>query len=263
MTPPRLDIKGWMQLALIPLFTLIISGLTLYINDLNHNSDSTLAADQRRETELKTYLDKMEALVFTDNLLVALTPSPTAGCSHPTPFIIATVELGLSPSSTGLPTLTPSSTVICNTPMPRSTIPVGVVEIANAETANVLRQLEADGPRKGIVVQFLYRSHLIVPHNPTVDLKNANLQNIDLSNVDLTGISLYQSDLTNAKLAKTILINAYLLNATLTKADLSGADLRGADLSNATLTGANVTPDQLNQAKSLTNATMPDGTIHP
>ena len=37
---------------------------------------------------------------------------------------------------------------------------------------------------------------------------------------------------------------------------VSGADLSGADL-----TGANVTKEQLEEAKSLHGATMPDGTM--
>ncbi len=41
------------------------------------------------------------------------------------------------------------------------------------------------------------------------------------------------------------------------------ANLEDANLVRADLTGANVTPEQLNRAKSLKGAIMPDGTIHP
>jgi uncharacterized protein YjbI with pentapeptide repeats len=47
-----------------------------------------------------------------------------------------------------------------------------------------------------------------------------------------------------------------------TQLDLTGADLRQADLSGADLTGAKVTDAQLAQLRSLTGATMPDGTVH-
>jgi uncharacterized protein YjbI with pentapeptide repeats len=41
------------------------------------------------------------------------------------------------------------------------------------------------------------------------------------------------------------------------------ADLEEANLVRADLTGANVTEEQLNKAKSLKGAIMPDGSIHP
>ena len=43
---------------------------------------------------------------------------------------------------------------------------------------------------------------------------------------------------------------------------LNEADLRGADLSEANLSAAIVTTKQLEKAKSLKGATMPDGSIH-
>jgi uncharacterized protein YjbI with pentapeptide repeats len=45
-------------------------------------------------------------------------------------------------------------------------------------------------------------------------------------------------------------------------ANLSDADLTGADLTGADLEGATVTAEQLDQAKTLKGATMPDGTVH-
>jgi uncharacterized protein YjbI with pentapeptide repeats len=40
-------------------------------------------------------------------------------------------------------------------------------------------------------------------------------------------------------------------------------ELCGANLSGADLTDAKVTPEQLDKAKSLKGATMPDGSIRP
>ncbi len=56
-------------------------------------------------------------------------------------------------------------------------------------------------------------------------------------------------------------------NAILLLDNLGGADLRRADLSEANLGGANlggatVTQEQLEKAKSLKDATMPDGSKH-
>jgi uncharacterized protein YjbI with pentapeptide repeats len=49
----------------------------------------------------------------------------------------------------------------------------------------------------------------------------------------------------------------------LSNADLSAAALFNTNLSNANLSGAKVTNEQLQQAKSLKGATMPDGSTHP
>ena len=55
---------------------------------------------------------------------------------------------------------------------------------------------------------------------------------------------------------------ALLSEANLSRAVLFQADLSGAVLDNANLSGAVVTEEQLEKAKSLKGATMPDGSIH-
>jgi uncharacterized protein YjbI with pentapeptide repeats len=69
-----------------------------------------------------------------------------------------------------------------------------------------------------------------------------------MSGVDLSDANLWQTNLSGADLRK---------------ANLSGADLKGANLIAADLRGTTVTPEQLEKAKSLKRATMPDGSIHP
>ena len=64
------------------------------------------------------------------------------------------------------------------------------------------------------------------------------------------------------------MIRANLKGAILHQANFSEADIREANLSNTDLYQANlyksiVTMEQLNKAKSLKGATMPDGSIHP
>ena len=54
-----------------------------------------------------------------------------------------------------------------------------------------------------------------------------------------------------------------LSEAALNYVNLSQADLRGANLSEANLDGAVITEEQLKKARSLTGATMPDGSKHP
>jgi uncharacterized protein YjbI with pentapeptide repeats len=78
-------------------------------------------------------------------------------------------------------------------------------------------------------------------------LKEADLQNADLREADLRG---------------AFLIGTNLSFADLSEANLNGADLHRANLHYATLAGAKVTTEQLDKAKSLQGATMPDGTKH-
>ena len=75
-------------------------------------------------------------------------------------------------------------------------------------------------------------------------------------------------NLSHARLKGACMRGAQLRGATLSGADLEEADLEGAILFEADLTGANLNKavgtsnEQLNQAKSLQGATMPDGLIH-
>jgi uncharacterized protein YjbI with pentapeptide repeats len=165
--------------------------------------------------------------------------------------------------------------------------------VARAQTRSTLGQLSPEGKR--IAIQFLYEASLIDKRDPVVDLSNADLSSVDLhlnylinadlnevdlSEADLSGADLSGATLNNAILSDADLRNAYigdqaslvnadlsdanLRGATLTDAnllfaDLSGANLSGADLSNARLNSAKgVSEEQLEQAKTLEGATMPD-----
>ena len=77
-------------------------------------------------------------------------------------------------------------------------------------------------------------------------------------------INLSDADLSDANLSDAIFFsNIYVPRAFGGTIVLSKpADLRGADLSQANLRGAKFTDEQLDQAKSLKGANMPDGTIY-
>jgi uncharacterized protein YjbI with pentapeptide repeats len=140
-----------------------------------------------------------------------------------------------------------------------------VRQIARAKTLTALRRL--DPTRKGVLVQFLFESNLIQIPDRIVDLFGANLSGANLSDAylpdanlgdaDLSGASLRSADLSGANLFGADLSHANLFGAILGDAILGDADLRGADLSYAT-----ATPEQLNEARSLKGAIMPDGSRH-
>jgi uncharacterized protein YjbI with pentapeptide repeats len=120
----------------------------------------------------------------------------------------------------------------------------------------------------------LRETHLVAAELQGTDLERADLEDADLSaaflgRADLSGANLADADLSNAEglyekgtnLWKrgAGLIHANLEGANLEGANLEGANLEGANLEGANLEGANVTSEQLDQAKSLEGATMPNG----
>ena len=167
--------------------------------------------------------------------------------------------------------------------------------VARARTLTVLARL--DSGRKRSVLEFLYESRLIdqeypfldesdlIERHPTIvrlqqadlsganlvgtDLSTAALSGADLNGADLTGADLNGADLDGADLSGALLSGALLSWANLRWANLRWADLSGArlmrtdlywaDLSGALLSGTGVTDEQLEQAKSLEGATMPNG----
>jgi uncharacterized protein YjbI with pentapeptide repeats len=120
------------------------------------------------------------------------------------------------------------------------------------------------------------------------DLRKANLSGANLSDADLSLADLRKANLSTATLGDADLDGAYLQLANLSRTNLLGADLRGganltganlseaeligallsdtylidANLREADLSGAFVTEEQLQQAKTLEGATMPNGSIN-
>jgi len=132
--------------------------------------------------------------------------------------------------------------------------------LAQARTLTILLALGSD--RKRHPLKLVAQLHLIDKGNPIIklphaDLNEANLAEVTLINVDLTDVDLRAANLTDANLRGTVLADADLRGANLTGAELTGADLTGADL-----TGARVAYEQLAASRSLSQATIPDGSTH-
>jgi uncharacterized protein YjbI with pentapeptide repeats len=140
--------------------------------------------------------------------------------------------------------------------------------VVRAQTLTVLEGL--DPARKGILLQFLYESGLILRDQPVVSLMAANLTGVKLSRIDLHGADLSRANLSGALLSKAdlrsaslrgaFLREANLREAWLREADLSGAELAGADLSGADLIEADLSEAKLHKADlrktALSNANL-------
>jgi uncharacterized protein YjbI with pentapeptide repeats len=236
----------WLQLLIVP----VVLALGAFLFNLaTSRREHEIAADDQRAALLQSYLDRMSELLLTNQLRESSSSSE-------------------------------------------------VRYIARARTLAALTGL--DGSRKGSLIKFLYETSLInaeagsgiinlsAANLHEADLRYTNLANADLSSTHLRRADLRYARLTNANLSETHLrgakmsrtnlsganlrsarlidvdlSHARLISTDLSSADLSGANLIGADLSKAMLKSAKVTAEQLNEAKSLQGATLPDGSTHP
>lgn len=126
--------------------------------------------------------------------------------------------------------------------------------VAHAHTFMALDSL--DGPRKGVLLQFLKKSQLINKDKPIISLEFANLikaslSNADLCDTDLHGVNLNYADLKYASLRNSNLTKAVLSNTDLRNSDLTEAILNDANLYNSDLGEAVVTSEQLDSARAL------------
>jgi uncharacterized protein YjbI with pentapeptide repeats len=133
-------------------------------------------------------------------------------------------------------------------------------ELAQARTTTLIARLDAEHNK--IVTRFLRNLALTRP--PINILWEADLAAAELAGAFLEEANLFKADLRKANLRGTNLSRTNLSGANLFEADLSYANLFGADLSYADLSGADLSQarvalDQLEQAKSLEGATMPNG----
>jgi uncharacterized protein YjbI with pentapeptide repeats len=142
----------------------------------------------------------------------------------------------------------------------RSGLGADVREVARTATLTAVRRL--DGPRRGLVVQFLGEARLLrtscaggvcsrrtyvsaTLRVASADLRGANLagahlRRADLRETNLAGAQVSGADLSRAHLRGVNLREAVLSGAVLTDANLVGANLRDANVSGANLIGANL-----------------------
>ena len=93
-----------------------------------------------------------------------------------------------------------------------------------------------------------------------LDLGGANLSYAVFKGADMSSAVLNDTDMSGVDLSNAILNKANLNNATLTKADFRDAVLIGASLHLANLYRSNITPEQIQQATTVCDAILPDGT---
>src|SRR6266446_4423652 len=242
---PAKTLWDWLQLLGILAIPIVIGLGTAWFTTKHVQVSDAVNKDKQRETALQSYIDKMSELLLEKHL--------------------------------------------------RESKPEDEVrKIGRVHTLTVLHRLDSE--RKRSVLQFLYESDLIVKGNSFInldgaelsganlvganlgaadlgaanlsgadmigtDLREAYLREANLSGAELSGANLSGAELSGAHLREADLSEAELSGASLREADLTRVDLTRANLTGADLAGAKVTSQQLDQAKSLKGANMPDGTI--
>jgi uncharacterized protein YjbI with pentapeptide repeats len=262
----------WMELLLVPaVLALVGAGATWMINtrqqeaeERRKKADQWLKMDSAQESALQAYLDRMAQLLLEQQLLT----STNDVMRHVASVRTTTTLRQLDGVRKGL--------------LLRFLYDSGLIgreAIIELRRADLRSTILEKGSLKGA---SLMEVHLNQANLERTDLEGASLKGAILRDVNLGGANLEKADLRDAQmqsatlirarfsdavLTEVNLIHANLDRADLTRTDLGGADLRGAilkeaNLKEANLAGANVTDEQLAQAKSLEDATMPDGTKH-
>jgi uncharacterized protein YjbI with pentapeptide repeats len=256
-------IWDWLELLVIPAalalaalwFTKKQADTALLLAERRAAIDRQLGADRAEEDALHSYFDRMSQLILENQLDSA---RPNSNLQAIAEARTLTTLRRLNPERQGLLIRFLSSSHLI-------TLPRGSSE-------SLIRLAGADLP--GVQLQGAWLL--------AADLGEANLQRADFSKAVLLGAMLFGSDLSGADMRHTVLRDARLETARLvratlegaflqganlaltdfTDADLSGADLTGADMLGANLTRAKVSQLQLDSAKRIEGATMPDGSKH-
>lgn len=109
-----------------------------------------------------------------------------------------------------------------------------------------------------LITRFVMNDYDSFPHNVT-KAWSASLWKAELKDVDFSGAAFILTKFGYANLDEANFTGAILALANFEGANLRGASLQGADLRRANLSEATVTDNQLQTAKSLEGAIMPNG----
>jgi uncharacterized protein YjbI with pentapeptide repeats len=248
------------------------------IENQRAEAERKLAEQRAQDEALQSYLNQMSQLMLERKLLETEQGDPAHTLAQArTSTAILRLDAEHNKSLTRF--LVDSGLVVSGDHSPRLLFHIA---LTNATLSGALL------PNADLSYAVLDQADLTGANLWSADLEGADLEGADLSNAlldkanlrfadlrfaDLTGAYLIEADLRaelsearlddahlgNADLSEAYLPGADLSDADLFEADLSGAYLREADLSGANLVKAEATPEQLEQAKSLKDAYMPNG----
>ncbi len=262
----------WLGVVLVPImiavFTIAIGILQIEINQRQHDYDQIIAADnrqadlqrqqdQQRETMLNSYIHDINDLIFNRGLRESRPTSEVRVIAR-AETISTLRQLDSKRKEIVMQFLSEAGLIT-------SAGKDVIIDLSDADLSDV----------------SLFAAHLQGAHLADANLRHANLMFANLEGADLEGTNLEGARLGDANLRHTDLEprlqigrhgliihptnlrDAYLVDADLEGAKLINVDFQNTNLELADLKGAQVTEEQLAEASSLKDATMPDGSIHP
>lgn len=257
----------WLQLLIIPVI-LAIGGFWLNqiqrgreqrTTEQRDKTEREIALDNQREVALQAYIDKMSELLFEKGLRESQPEDEVRLIARARTL---TVLAGLDADRKGNLLQFLYEARLINKDVRGGILNLEGANLNDINLYNVnLRQ--ATLSKTHLRKAKLSRTSLREIDLSYADLDHADLSYADLSQAYLRSTHLVSANLYEADLLKANLRNANLSHANLCNANLDEADLYNADLEAANLIGATVFTEQLNEAKSLQEATMPDGSKHP
>jgi uncharacterized protein YjbI with pentapeptide repeats len=255
----------WMQLLIVPValavigfaFTVQQDARQQAIEDQRAEAERELAEQRAQDEALQAYLDQMNNLLLEHNLRNSQEDSGVRTLARARTLTVLG-RLDPSRKTAVMKFLVDAELIQSRGEEPRLIIEGPIIDLSGADLSEadlrLLNLSNADLIDADLRGADLYGAYLLAANLGGADLRGANLSAANLSAANLNLANLSGADLREA----------YLSNAFLSEVDLSGADLRGANLSGADLSEAKgTTKEQLEQAKSLEGATMPDGSKHP
>ena len=297
--PPAKTLWDLLQLLIVPV-VLAIAGFWLNqiqkdreqrAADERAETEREIALDNQRETALQEYLDSISELLLHEKLreseaedevrkiarVRTLTVLPRLDPIRKGSVLQFLEECGLIDS--GNPIIDLNRADLSRVQLYKPWLNEVDLHETNLSEADLY---EADLLGANLSKADLYGAHL-VGAILYVNLKEAKLFGADLHRAELGEANLSGADLSEADLHRTSLREADLSGATMRAANLSEADLReanlqgtilnaadlrraklaDADLGEATLFRADISSEQLEKAKSLKGAIMPNGSKHP
>src|SRR5258707_567864 len=263
---PAKTLWDWLQLLGILAIPLVIGLGTAWFTTKHVQVSDAVNKDNQRETALQSYIDKMSELLLEKHLRESKPEDEVRkiGRVH---TLTVLHRLDSERKRSVLQFLYESDLIVKG----NSFINLDGAELSGANlvganlgaadlgAANLSR---ADLREASLGGAELSGADLREASLSQASLSRASLSRADLSRANLSGANLSGAELSGAHLREADLSEAELSGASLREADLTRVDLTRANLTGADLAGAKVTSQQLDQAKSLKGANMPDGTIY-
>ena len=265
----------WLQLLIVPLVLALITVVFTWQQNVHQNkledqrtrqahriedrraeADRELAEQRAQQEMLQAYLDQMGTLLLDRDLRTSSENSDVRRLARARTLVVLD-SLSSGRQSRVLRFLDETELIQARPPDRPPIISLKYASLSDFELAGK---------------QLLKGTDLTQANLSGAELSETNLEGTVLSGAHLEGANLSGANLREAELAGAFLRDADLSGADLSGADLShaggrfksgarmsGAQLDGADLSGADLANARITREQLQEAKSLEGATMPNG----